>query len=946
MMASCRCRLHLRLQLHLAVARRAAAADFLPPRKGIQANSLDRQGGLSKLFFFSQLPRRSWSSAAPLVESSSSPSFVRPAEAESAAVALEFPPTSSFNDKITYLLEEVPVGSMTPVQADFAQNALEIIARDHTNQGWMAEQLLERMFLETEHRSHAGASVVYPLVPSNYTNTMSAWDTTSDFSHANADPKPSFLHTKALVDRMLQRHLEHPSLHPAPNITHYNSVLHSCASCTTKHYVEAVEVAEEIIRSLESNMQKLQESGVPADKTTNPQAVIIPDMNTYNSVIALHARAAKQHHGSAMAAENWLLRLIKLCHDGALGPGVQPSVKSFNVVIHGWRKAHDEERGADRAREILQLMLEMSQQKTLARPTVKPFLLVIHAFGQRKRPDEAAEVLALAISFFSDSEEKQQQNRNETDTTVTAARTTTVASSDLDFDRDDNDFDRDDNEDLTSCLTAAMMAWAQSALTSRLDAPERAEALLRDAYTFSYHQQQLQLSAEAATNSTSLEVFHMAPIAQTHNVLLNMYIQLDRVSAADQHLRNMISAFKKDRGPAPNSKSFLIVLHGWAKRSTRPDASARADDMLRLMVLLNRKLRQKQAKTSYFSSPTNCTPTTNAFLTVVDLCCRQPRSPEVVHRTLSLLKIAEQCRLASKKVYIRVIHFLTREPSTAHDAVEVLNRLEASVPAGATTMQPHAWLDVYGRVVTVVARVGSVDSAELALKLLQRMTQKDPPPPYRINGVAPSVKAAHSVKAAPSVKAYGTVLLAFCKLIPVQPERAADVAAQLYMEMKQKDADANDAFNLDLVLLRDTLKCLAGPKGDKVAADTACQVLTDMIQLVKTQGRVELEPDAECLDAFLTALVEVGDVEYTKRAVQLLDVFVERHLESPTTTPALPSKKTFVALGERCTQAQLIHEEARVEGLFKRTHASRIRMEEAKRRRCTSMPKTTRGSQS
>jgi hypothetical protein len=916
MMASCRCRLHLRLQLHLAVARRAAAADFLPPRKGIQANSLDRQGGLSKLFFFSQLPRRSWSSAAPLVESSSSPSFVRPAEAEAAA-ALEFPPTSSFNDKITYLLEEVPVGSMTPVQADFAQNALEIIARDHTDQGWMAEQLLERMFLETEHRSHAGASVVYPLVPSNYTNTMSAWDTTSDFSHANADPKPSFLHTKALVDRMLQRHLEHPSLHPAPNISHYNSVLHSCASSTAKHYVEAVEVAEEIIRSLESNMQKLQERGVPADETTNPQAVIIPDTNTYHSVIALHARAPL--HGSAMAADNWLMRLIKLCHDGALGPGVQPSVKSFNVVIEAWRKAH--ERGADRAREILQLMLEMSQHtyEAVERPNARSFVMVIRAFGKRKRPEEAAEVLALAISLFYDRWEKQQQNRNETDTTATAARTTTMASSDLDF-------DKEENMNLTSCLTAAMTAWAQSAL-SRPDAPEQAEALLRDVYTFAHNQQQLQLSVEATTNSTSLDVFHIVPNAQTHNALLNIYIQLDRVYAADQHLRNMISAFKKDRGPAPNSKSFLIVLHGWAKRSTRPDASARADDMLRLMVLLNRKLQQ-QKKASYFSSPTSCAPNVTNFFNVMELWCRQPNSKNVVHRILSLLKIAEQCRLASEPVYIRVIHFLTREPSTAHDAVEALNRLEASVAAGATTIQPHAWLDVYGRVVTVVARVGSVDSAELALKLLQRMTQKDPPPPDRPDGVAPSVKA------------YGAVLLAFRNLIPVQPKRAADVAAQLYMEMKQKDADPNDSFNLDLVLLRDTLKCLAGPKGDTIAADKACQVLTYMIQLVKTQDRLELEPDVQCLDAFLTALVEVGNVEYTKRAVQLLDVFMKRYLEPSKTTPALPSKNIFDAVSERCAQAQLFHEKARVEELLEQAHASRKRMLEAV------MLKNTRGSQS
>ena len=654
------------------------------------------------------------------------------------------------------------------------------------------------------------------LRASSYTRTIRAWAKTSTKADDSSNDPSPYLRAKAILDRMKERHASNPTIHPAPDIHTYNALLYAC---TMAKSIAATALAQEIVESLEK----------AAASEGSPK----PSPGMYNNLIHAHAQIADRHYGAATAAEDWLMHCSKLHADGVLEQG--PDTRSFNLIISAW-SASPEDKSPDRALAILELMLELEKlSHEQVGPDEQSFGRVIHAFGKRQRPEEADSVFFLALETFHKRYERQQKSD---------------ASKNV------------PSVDLTGCLNTAMLAWSQS---QRPDACKRAEAILADVYSY--------------CRKPSFPGFRLELNADSHRLLLNMYLErpAEGIEKADEHLRRMITYFKKGLGPPPDTDCFHTVLSGWLSCANHPEAAARAESLLKDMHLLHVNLEAP------------CPPEASTFSRCIDLWCKQRHNADAVERVMDLLRSAEKRQLVNIHIYTRTIKFLA--PRNAKLAAQVLGQLEAQRQRGAIKERPTG---LYAGVIAALAKVRTVETSELALDTLWRMTD---------SGLNPTAGA------------FTSVLFAFRGL---RSPKATSVVTSILDEMKQRDADPKLELKLDVFTFAVALETLAGV-GNMAAAEKACDVLKDMWQL-RAQGRKEIEPDTRCLDACLRALYRSGNAKCTSRGVKLLKRFVRNN--SSGSSKHVPSARSVQGLLQACSRQGLQYEHKTVSKLMRKLLAN------------------------
>jgi pentatricopeptide repeat protein len=234
----------------------------------------------------------------------------------------------------------------------------------------------------------------------------------------------------------------------------------------------------------------------------------------------------------------------------------------------------------------------------------------------------------------------------------------------------------------------------------------------------------------------------------------------------------------------------------------------------------------------------------------------------------------EQRKMIKFHCYNAVINTLcrTRRPETAFLALKLLQRMKYHVEQN-TIEKPLYMVGLYTAVVSALAKVQTLEAAELALDTLR--------------GVPEGVKA--------TSRTYTGVIHAFSRL---QGARPAAVALELFEEMRELDADPESKVALDRVVFLSVLESLANA-GSIDAGNQACRVLGMMIEMHET-GREDIEPSSQSYDACLVALTRSGDPANVTRAADLLKTLVSKYSEKALSH--LPSQEAFQAVIRGCNK--------------------------------------------
>ncbi len=339
----------------------------------------------------------------------------------------------------------------------------------------MAEELLDRLIKE------AGVNDVCVANATMYNECMNAWRQSGDASRV-----------EDLFSKMQRLHEQDPSHNPAPDTVTYNTILHTWALNKEDH---ATRKAEEWIRIMEEDDS------------------ITPNTRSYNLLMLAYANRVGEY-GSAKWAEDTLLKLSRLGMEG----GPSPDKHSYNLVLKAWKNSGDD-KGPDRALEILRLLIKLSKDGHDVHPDEVSFLTVIDSFAKQGRALQAQEVLYLS-----------------------------------------KEVDLPDATNLTRCFNAVINAWAKSGAK---DAGLMAEAVLESAIM------------QSKTSSNVI----VRPNIISYTSCLDAHVKSDTPYAlenAETFFRDMIQSFQSGQSNvAPDAFAFTCIINAFA-RSKREDAARKS----------------------------------------------------------------------------------------------------------------------------------------------------------------------------------------------------------------------------------------------------------------------------------------------------------------------------------------------------------------------------------
>jgi len=674
-----------------------------------------------------------------------------------------------------------------------------------------------------------------------------------------------FLKAQDLLYEMLALHKKNPTLHPEPTDYHCSVVLFACAKCSIvtedgndlDRSNQAVRTAEALMKSLEA-----------------PESRVQPTLGMYNNVILAHANRAPFVYGAATAAENWLLHLSKRASEESTcsNNNVQLDTQSFNRVLKAWSDT-PEEQGAARANEILQLMLDLSRSEegSKVHPDPVSFGTVISAFGKRGDALKSQEILKQAVEYFNKVED------------LTPIRNAAGGK-------------RPKLVDLTQCWTAACFAWSHSGTHK---APDRIQDLIQETFT------------------TIGKNFIVRPNRAMYAACIHAYLQSNRpnnVEEADKYLRTMVEDYirkpQERQDAQPTTNEFHSVQSAWFRyqeegrgRFQGMYAAEHATALLLLMIELSERRGMLCAPTT--DTIERCillwTNTCRSLLQAVaaletkrrgtdakgdeneDDSTRQQQIKDDAMtsalKAVELLDLAEARKLARHQTYKYVIYRLCDigHPDCTREAVNILRRLERE-----TDQRDLEWPsgDAAGLYVTVIAalgKIGTFESAELALEILRGMPKS----------------GKRAVLA--TTKAYTSVVMAFSKL---HSKRSSRVVFEIFEEVKELDSDPKNKVKLDPVFVENVLRTLSNV-GDKVSAGRSCEVLNFLLKL-HFGGRNGAEPTSFCFNACIAALIRCRDRTHLLYAAELLKSIILKHDQKSLSN--LPSYEAFVNTVRACRE--------------------------------------------
>lgn len=500
----------------------------------------------------------------------------------------------------------------------------------------VAEDLLARMETEVKTRRE------FELTTSPYNRLLRAYARSLD--------EQSIYKATALL-----KHMQSSDYLPYPDTFTYDAALFVC---TTSTHQKAGETAESILQE----MQAVSES-------YNGAYTVSPTLTSYHNVIYSHANQSKSIYGAAAAAEDWLMRLSDLsCQPG--NQHLQPTNAAFNRVLQAW-SVSAENKGADRALQILELMMKLNDSETA--PDAISFGTVIDAFARRDRPHEAELVLKKALDYFVCKLDEEGGERS--DGAVI---------------------------DLTSNgLNRSMSAWSKS---SQVDAAYRSKDLLDDAYTLSSRPRRhhrLKFAPDANSH-----YFYMLTLLKSENGL----------EVADEHVYSMIQECLIDpTRPLPTTGIFNTVMTAWAQ-SKHPDRAERVSRLLQQMILLSEAV-----------DLTECKPVRGTFSICADVWYKSGL-PNAAQELLSVLEMSERRQSTEAFIYQACINALCSEgtPQATVKALEVLRRYEQRADERIVEWDPRQACGLYTRVIQELGKVRHHKAADLALSLFRGMATEEP----------------------------------------------------------------------------------------------------------------------------------------------------------------------------------------------------------------------------
>ena len=469
-----------------------------------------------------------------------------------------------------------------------------------------------------------------------YNNCLDAW--------AKCGLMTAFRKASELLETMHERHEEYPHCFPAPNTISYHCALDACARSSANKHTEASKKADELIKKMEQL------------SLSHPEGDVHPDTRSYNTVIRAHAHQAPLKYGAANDAEDWLRYLSKLNTEGGAGPNSD----TFNFVLKAW-KASPEDKGADRALELLHLMIKLYREghHEQVTPSQRSFFMVIDAFASRNRPEEAEDVLKLALSFFLDTE------------FVTNYPKELV--------------------DLRACFNVAINGWAKS---TESDAPERADSLLSDMRTLSQTTQLVIAEPDIFSHTSCMEALANSG-------------RPDAPESVESRLYALLEDERANRGdsPLPTAVTFDCAIRTWF-RSNKDNKADRMEALLNALIVLGLRRNDK----SLLPRPATVNLCLNAWC----------RAGQAKTKAIFLLNRMEVIGCVDSQSYIPMIESLLEESlknndsDSAYAAAVVLEKLQAQIKHRGAIRWPSNPEYLHNKVFMALRKIGTGDAAGMS----------------------------------------------------------------------------------------------------------------------------------------------------------------------------------------------------------------------------------------
>ena len=446
-----------------------------------------------------------------------------------------------------------------------------------------------------------------------------------------------FRKANELLEKMHERHEAYPHCSPAPNTISYHCVLDACARSSANKHTEAAKKAEELIKKMEELSQ------------AHPDGNVHPETRSYDMVIMAHAHQAPLKYGAANAAEDWLRYLSKLNTEGGAGP----SSNTFNFVLQAW-KSSPEDKGADRALELLHLMIKLNREghHEQVRPCERSFANVIQAFANRNRPEEAEDVLKLALSFFLDTEFVSNYPK--------------------------------ELVDVRRCFNIAINGWAKSSVP---DAPERADSLLRDMRTLAQETLLVVADPDIFSHTSCMEALANSGRSDAPEI-----VESRLYSLLEEH-----SASHGD-GLLPTPVMFDCVIRTWF-RSDKENKADRMESLLNALI----ELAQRRKNNQLLPRPRTVNLCLNAWC----------RAGDAKGKALHLLNRMEVIGCTDSQSYLPMIESLLEESQqnsdsdSAYAAAVVLEKLQAQIKYRGKIEWPSDPVYLHNRVFMALRKIGT-----------------------------------------------------------------------------------------------------------------------------------------------------------------------------------------------------------------------------------------------
>lgn len=707
--------------------------------------------------------------------------------------------------KIKYLRSAIPLGRMT---AEEYELGLETIR-------WLEQDQLQHQ----SRRSRRGRS-----------HDLALWRGAYDVLHRLERERVALRDHNSRSRRRSSPHL------PELTTTPYNRLLRHLARIPNVSADEKVRLADDLLRrmmdpsSLEStrNYNGVGGSVVPA-----------PDHHTYHAFLYVCVEASEEHPANSQVALEKALALVQRLESDSDATTYYSSSRSgddstvpksvYDAIIHiHSNQASDVYGAAAAAEDALLRLSERSTSCPRLQPTAESFNRVLRAWSacrEAKGADRAHEILKLQLSLGPPASPDPVSFG-----TVMAAfgkrrrpdEAQNIWEECVRFLGRGGGATTIDRVDLTGCFEILVAAWAQS---QRPEAIMRIKDLIRTVVHASH------------------DSFVVRDTAVIHSCLIQAMVEERNVVVANEHLLEMLRKSRRGSGPIPMSRTFHSVFGGWkdavaAEPSQTLIAAQRTMELLRDMLSLGG----------------DCPADPTTFYLVTDVLCHALSAAKnlpvergnevssiVLHGFSEIVRHSEQLRQSRGVMYHRIVQSLCRHgtPEASTMAAQVLSQYyEQARRRRDVEWVPKQSVGLYTIVIAGLARIKTAEASERALELFRSM---------------PSLKgdSGRDLALAPTVRTYTSALQAVSWL---RNDRSAQVASEMFEELKLLDADPNHHVKFDGVVFAVLLEASVAN------SDLCCRIFSTIVEL-RRAGRTNLDDLARYQTSVVRALVQDGQSE-------------------------------------------------------------------------------------